>query len=158
MKRLAAMLLLAGALAAPAQAHRGHASLSVVAIDAKGAVTVTHRFAAHDVEPTLVAIAPDAQPSLDDAEALAALQAYVARRFIIDGVKLSIENSEMAGDDLTMTFTGRMAPAKAVTVRAAFFGETYSDHSAQVNIRQGGVTRTLWFSRGDGAKTARFGK
>lgn len=158
MRRQAAVLLIAGALAAPALAHRGHSSLSVVAIDAKGAVTVTHRFAAHDVEPTLVAIAPEAQPSLDDSEGLAALQTYVQRRFVIDGTKLSLKSSEMAGDDLTMTFTGRMAPAKTVTVRAALFGETYSDHSAQVNIRQGGITRTLWFSRGDGAKTARFGK
>jgi len=141
----------------PAAAHRGHASLSVVWIDAKGGITVTHRFAAHDVEPALVAIAPDAQPSLDDPDAVAALKAYVARRFAIAGAKLTLKSTDLSGDDVTMVFTGTMTPAKSVTVRGAFFGETYSDHMAQVNIRQGGVTRTLYFTPGDGPKTVRFG-
>ncbi|WP_369692489.1 DUF6702 family protein, partial [Sandarakinorhabdus limnophila] len=58
MRLLAAIALLLG-LAAPAQAHRGHASLAVVEIDAKsGAVTVTHHLQVHDVEPALVDIAP----------------------------------------------------------------------------------------------------
>lgn len=79
-RRLA--LPLALMLAAPTAAHRGHASLAVVEIDAKsGAVTVTHRLTAHDVEPALVDIAPDAQPSLDDPDALAALIAHVGRTF-----------------------------------------------------------------------------
>jgi hypothetical protein len=150
---LLAALLVSG----PAAAHRGHTSLSVVWIDAKGGITVTHRFAAHDVEPALVAIAPDAQPSLDDAEAVAALKAYVAQRFAIAGAKLALKSTDMAGDDVTMVFTGTMAPAKTVTVRGAMFGETYADHMAQVNIRQGGVTRTLYFTPGDGPKTVRFG-
>ena len=51
---LAALLLM---LATPALAHRGHASLAVVEIDARsGAVVVTHRLIAHDVEPALVDI------------------------------------------------------------------------------------------------------
>lgn len=163
MRRLLALLaplvvgLLIGLQAGPAAAHRGHASLSVVSIDAKGAVTVTHRFAAHDVEPALVAIAPDAQPSLDDRDAVAALKAYVAQRFAIAGATLVLQSSDMAGDDVTMVFAGTMGRSKSVTVRAAFFGETYADHSAQVNVQQGGVTRSLWFLRGDGPKTVRFG-
>lgn len=140
----------------PATAHRGHASLSLVTIEADGAVMVVHHFTAHDVEPALVAIAPDAQPSLDDADSLAALKAYVARRFVVEGAALTLQSTEMAGDALTMTFKGSMVPAKAVVVRAALFGETYPDHSAQVNVRQGGVTRTLWFLPGDGAKAAIF--
>ncbi|WP_416906783.1 MAG: DUF6702 family protein [Polymorphobacter sp.] len=150
---LAGLLLL---LAAPAAAHSGHASLSVVWIDAQGGVTVTHSFAAHDVEPALVAIAPEAQPSLDDAQALAAFKDYVARRFTVEGARLTLQSLDMAGDDVTMVFTGTMTPTPAITVRGALFGETWSDHNSQVNIRQGGITRTLWFMPGDGAKTVRF--
>jgi hypothetical protein len=65
----------------PAAAHRGHAALSVVDINAKtGAVTVRHRVAAHDAEPTLAVIAPDANASLDDPEAIEALKAYMLKQ------------------------------------------------------------------------------
>jgi hypothetical protein len=59
---------------APAAAHRGHDSLSVVTIG-DGQVTLSHRFEAHDVEPALAKIAPQAQVSLDDPAAIAALEA-----------------------------------------------------------------------------------
>jgi hypothetical protein len=139
-------------------AHRGHASLSVVWIDERGGVTVTHRFAAHDVEPALVAIAPDAQPSLDDPDALAAFVRYVGARFRVEGARLALASKELRGDDVTLVFTGRMTRAPKVSVRADFFGETHPGHSTQVNIRQGGVTRTLWFRPGEGAKAVSFGK
>ena len=75
MKRALLVAALVGALASPALAHRGHAGLTVVEIDpASGAVSVVHRFAAHDVEPALVSIAPEAQPSLDDPRAVADLE------------------------------------------------------------------------------------
>ncbi|MFN3808964.1 MAG: hypothetical protein ACK4SK_17500, partial [Asticcacaulis sp.] len=72
--------LLGGAalmLASPALAHRGHHTLSVVEIAADGAVTVTHTLSAHDSEPELVELAPDAQPSVDDPDALKALEAHL---------------------------------------------------------------------------------
>jgi hypothetical protein len=150
---LVALALLFGG---PALAHSGHATLSVVWIDAEGGVSVTHRFSAHDVEPALVAIAPQAQPSLDDPDALAAFKAYVARRFLIDNATLSLQSTALAGDDVVMVFTGTMPRAENVTVRGALFGETYPDHNTQVNIRLGGVTRSLWFMPGDGPKTVRF--
>lgn len=152
------MLVAAAVMAVPAGAHRGQASLSVVAIDDKGGVTVTHRFAAHDVEPALVKIAPDAQPSLDDAEAVEALVAYVGRRFGVQGAVLTLKSKVLAGDDVTMVFAGRMAKSAKVSVRADFFGETHPGHSAQVNVRRGGVTRSLWFKPGDGAQTVSFGR
>ncbi|MBB6228889.1 hypothetical protein FHS79_003082 [Polymorphobacter multimanifer] len=157
------MRLLVAAAAAllaisPAAAHRGHASLSVVWIADNGNVTVTHRFSAHDLEPALVAIAPEAQPSLDDPEALAALTAYVGRRFQLQGAALKLQSRTLAGDDVTFVFAGKMPRRPQVTVRASFFGETHPGHSAQVNIRQNGITRSLWFKPSDGPQSVTFAK
>ena len=146
---LAALLLMLGAT--PALAHRGHASLAVVEIDAKsGAVTVTHRMPAHDVEPTLVDIAPDAQPSLDDPDAVQALVAYVGRTFRIAGVTLTPAGHTMAGDSVVLRYAGRLKgkPAR-LSINGSMFGETYPDHTTQVNVRRAGVTRTLQFGPGD---------
>lgn len=57
--------LIAGALALAAAAtftpqagaHRGHDAMSVVTLADNGAVTVSHRFEAHDLEPALAEIA-----------------------------------------------------------------------------------------------------
>ena len=151
-RRLAAILLLL--LASPAAAHRGHATLSVIEIDARtGAVLVTHRMAAHDVEPALVDIAPDAQPSLDDPAAVAALVAYVGRYFRIAGVPLNFAAKSLAGDTVMLRYTGRLKGRPAVLrISGGMFGETYSDHSTQVNVRRGGVTRSLNFGPNDTEK------
>lgn len=156
MNRRAALGLMLAALAgAPALAHRGHASLAIVVIDrAAGQVRVSHRFAAHDIEPALVAIAPDAAPSLDDPAALAALVAYVGRQFRLQGVTLAAGPPRLAGDDVILDLAGPLPRRlKSLTVTASLFGETHSDFSVQVNVRDGGATRTLQFHPGDGAKT-----
>ncbi len=85
-RRAVVLLAAASALLAPlpAAAHRGHGALSVVEIDAKtGAVTVSHRVPTHDAEPALTLIAPDAQASLDDPEAVEALKLYMDKRFLV---------------------------------------------------------------------------
>ncbi|MCU0890613.1 MAG: hypothetical protein MUE77_02440 [Sandarakinorhabdus sp.] len=150
---LAAILLLLTAL--PAAAHRGHATLSVIEIEAKtGAVTVTHRMAAHDVEPALVAIAPDAQPSLDDPDAVTALIAYVGRRFRIEGVALAFAGQRLAGDSVVLRFTGTLkGRPRSLRIAGSLFGETHPDHSTQVNVRRAGVTRSLQFGPADPPQT-----
>ena len=142
--RLASGIALLFGLAAPAHAHRGHASLAVVEIDAKsGAVTVTHRMAAHDVEPALVAIAPDAQPSLDDPDAFKALIAYVGQRFRVAGVKLTPAGQRLDGDSVELRYIGRIkGKPKQLLIAGALFGETWDDHATQVNIRRASITRT----------------
>lgn len=154
----AALLLLGAGLgfglglgAVPAAAHRGHATLSVVEIDAKsGAVTVTHRMSAHDVEPVLATIAPEAQPSVDDPEAMAALVTYVGRAFRVEGAALSPAGRRLAGDTVELRFAGRIARQRPqVVISGALFGETHPDHATQVNVRRAGVTRTLNFHPGD---------
>lgn len=150
---LAALALLL--LTVPAAAHRGHATLSVVEIDAKsGAVAVTHRMAAHDVEPALVAIAPDAQPSLDDADAVKALIAYVGARFRIEGVALAFAGRRLAGDAVILRFTGTLkGQPKSLRIAGSLFGETHPDHTTQVNVRRAGITRSLQFGPADPPQT-----
>lgn len=153
-RALAALALLLG-LAAPAAAHRGHASLAVVEIDAKsGAVIVTHTLAAHDVEPALTDIAPDAQPSLDDPDAVKALVAYIGQRFRIAGVALAPAGQRLAGDTVTLRYIGRLKGKPAtLLISGALFGETWDDHDTMVNVRRGGETRTLNFRPGDPARS-----
>lgn len=154
LRRAAALAALLLAIAAPAAAHRGHSSLAVVEIDARsGAVAVTHILQAHDVEPALVDIAPAAQPSLDDADAVQALVAYVGQRFRIAGVTLVPAGQRLAGDRVELRYLGRLKGRPAqLLISASLFGETYDDHSTQVNVRRAGITRTLLFAPADPAK------
>jgi hypothetical protein len=129
-----------------------------VEIDARsGVVTVTHRMTAHDVEPALVDIAPDAQPSLDDPDAVRALVAYLGQRFRIAGVKLAPAGQRLEGDSVELRYIGRLkGKPKQVLIAGALFGETWDDHATQVNVRsvgrRAGITRTLHFHPGDPAK------
>lgn len=160
----AAALLAAASLALaplPAAAHRGHGALSVVEIDAQtGAVTVSHRIPTHDAEPALAVIAPDAQASLDDPEAVDALKTYMSEHFAVavNGVLvgLTLKDVTLGADDVRFQYSGRIDPARAsaaVAVKASMFADVYGDEVNQVNIRRLGVTRTLVFNAGDGAQT-----
>ena len=151
------------ALAAPAAAHRGHEALTVVEIDAAtGAVTVTHKAAAHDVEPALQVIAPRAQQSLDDPEAVKALEAYGARAFRLwdaegKAVALTHRKTELAGDGVVLVYAGQIAPpAKAVTVDSDLFEDAYADEENLVNVRRAGVTKSAEFYLGQTAQKIEF--
>lgn len=151
------LLVLTGGGAA--LAHRGHATLSVVVIDAaSGEVTVTHRMAAHDAEPALAIIAPDEQPSLDNDIAMEAFVAHIENHFSVDGETLRFETREAEGDELTLVFKGRVkTPVKAVVIEADLLPQIGSSiPEFQVNVRVGKVTRTLLFRPGVGAQTAMF--
>jgi hypothetical protein len=164
MKGLAWIAALAAAMtAAPALAHRGHSTLSVVEIDAAtGALTVTHRMAAHDVEPALVDIAPGEQPSLDDPEAMVALIGYLGRRFTLRDasgtvVPLSFADTDLVGDDLRLVFRGQLSPpAREVLVASDLLEETWPDQENQVNVRRARVTRTVLFRPGTPAQKVQF--
>ncbi len=161
---LSAALAAAALLASPVAAHRGHSSLSVVEVDpATGVLTVTHRIAAHDAEPVLVRLAPDAQPSLDDPDALAALRRHGGEAFRVwtaDGalVPLIFQRESLDGDDLRFVYRGRLPiPARALRVDSDLFVEAHDDQENQVNVRQGGVTRTLVFHAGTAPQDVTFG-
>lgn len=156
---------LAMALAGPALAHKGHAGLSVVEIDpATGSVTVTHRFYAHDIEPAFATIAPDAQPSLDDPEAVKALERHLDTRFRldVDGARVALQQTDtvLAGDNVRIAFAGQVAvaPVHSVRVDLDFFPDVYEDMEQQVNVRIEGVTRTVVFAPGSTAQTIAFGQ
>lgn len=153
----AAVLIAAASLALaplPAAAHRGHGALSVVELDAKtGAVRVSHRIPAHDAEPALALIAPDAQTSLDDPDAVAALKAYMLRTFgvAVNGaaIDLTLRDMTMGADEVRFEYVGKIAPADAgaeILIKAAMFADVYGDEVNQVNVRRMGVTRTLVFN------------
>jgi len=154
------------ALATPAAAHRGHEALTVVEIDAStGAVIVTHRAAAHDVEPALSVIAPAAQQSLDDPEAVKALEAYWARSFRLwdaDGkaVALVHRKTNLAGDDVELIYAGEMpkGATSAVTVDSNLLEDAHADEENLVNVRRAGVTKSAVFHLGQGPQTVVFDK
>lgn len=165
MKRGLLALALVFGLATPALAHRGHAGLTVIEVSPEGAVSVVHRFSAHDVEPALISIAPDAQPSLDDPAALAALETHLAERFRldIDGAPLPVTRTEtrLAGDQVEVAFGGAARSGAAdnirrVTVDLDFFPGVHDDQEQQVNVRLNGVTRTVVFRPGSQAQTLSF--
>lgn len=153
--RSAGLVLAAGLATGNAFAHRGHDTLSVVEIDGgSGQVSVTHHLAAHDIEPgVLREIAPQAQPSLDDAQALAALTGYVGRHFALADdsgeVALQLDDVQLSGDDIQLRYRGRLRDAHApLQAHALLFAEVYPEISNQVNVRRDGVTRTLVFGEG----------
>lgn len=154
--RATALILAAGVMLAPlpAVAHRGHGALSVVEINARtGAVTVSHRVPAHDAEPALAVIAPDAQASLDDPDAIEALKTYMLKQFCVavngEIVELTLKDLTLGADEVRFEYVGKIAPGDAtatVGVKAAMFSDIYGDEVNQVNIRRFGVTRTLVFT------------
>lgn len=144
-------------IAAPAAAHRGHGVLSVVEIDARtGGVRVSHRIPAHDAEPALAQIAPDAQASLDDPEAVKALKVYMLRTFSLKvngvAIDLTLRDLDLGAHEVRFEYVGQVPPADvhaAIEVRAAMFADIHSDEVNQVNVRRLGVTRTLVFNSAD---------
>ncbi len=163
MKRaLLAAALIAG-LATPVLAHRGHAGLTVIEIDpASGAVSVIHRFSAHDVEPALVSIAPEAQPSLDDPRAVAELETHLRQRFRLDidggAIPVTHAATDLAGDNVRVAYAGETTDRSiaAVTIDLDFFPGVHDDQEQQVNVRINGVTRTVVFRPGSAAQTVTF--
>jgi hypothetical protein len=151
-------LLLGAAVAAaawsPASAHRGHDALSVVTIAANGAVTVSHRFEASDVEPALGAIAPRAQPSLDDPDAVAALVTYLGNHFRLASergpIQLTPGPVELGAAEVRLSFTGTVPRmARRLTISSDLLGGIYPGQVNQVSVRAGTTTRTLAMAAGD---------
>jgi hypothetical protein len=159
-----AILAVILAVSTPALAHRGHSGLTVVVIDADtGAVSVTHRFAAHDVEPALVTVAPDAQPTLDDPAAVVALEDHLDRRFRLEvnGERIDLAHSEtdLAGDNIRVDYAGARAAGgtvRSVRVDLDFFPGVHDDQEQQVNVRVAGLTRTVVFRPGSAAQSVAF--
>jgi len=150
------LLAAAGASAAlsPAAAHRGHDALTVVTVASDGALIVSHRFETSDIEPALARIAPDAQPSLDDPEAVAALVAYLQRHFTVSSergpIALTPGKSDLGASEVRISFTGTAGrPFRRLTLSGDMLGDIYPGQVNQVNVRAGATTRTVALSAGD---------
>lgn len=154
------LLALAILVIVPAHAHRGHDALSVVTVDARGGVTVSHRFEAHDLEPALAEIAPDAQASLDDPQAVAALVAYLGRHFALASergpVALVPGKIDIGASQVRIAFTGHATgPPTRLIVTSRLLTDIYPRQVNQVNVRSGNVVRTLVFT-GDDTQTVKL--
>lgn len=159
--RVAAIGLLL-ALSAPLSAHRGQDALTVVEIDdARGEVVATHHFAAHDIEPLLPRLAADAEASLDDPVAQAALTTHLARHFTLstgDGeIALILDALRLRGDDVRVVYRGRFPKAAtALDLHSTLGADLTAGSSHQVNVRRHGVTRTLVFEGADDTGSVAF--
>ena len=147
---------MAAAALSPAAAHRGHDALTVVTVAANGSLTVSHRFEASDIEPALARIAPNAQLSLDDPEAVEALVTYLQRRFTVSSergpIALVPGKTDLGASEVRVSFTGNASrPFRRLTLRSDLLGDVYPNQVNQVNIRAGATTRTLALSAGDSA-------
>ncbi len=140
-----------------AHAHRGHDAMSVVTLLPDGKVTVSHRFEAHDLEPALAEIAPNAQTSLDDPDAIAELKTYLLAHFSVsaDGiaVPLTVASVEVGVRDVRVDYAGTVqGRPKAVAVKSTILRDIYPRQVNQVSVRRGQYVQTLRFS-GDEVKT-----
>jgi hypothetical protein len=145
------LVIFFGIMAMPAAAHRGHDAMSVVTLAAGGKLTVSHRFEAHDLEPALARIAPEAQTSLDDADAIAALEAYVLRRFTVSArgkaVALIVTGVEIDAAQVRLECAGKIKGSpKMLEVQSTILRDVYPGQVNQVVFRQGKTLRTLRFA------------
>ncbi len=154
MRRGLCFAVLAAAMLSPVAAHRGHDALTVVTISGDGSLTVSHRFEASDIEPALGEIAPDAQPSLDDPEAVAALVAYLGRHFTLSSergpIALTPGKVDLGSSEVRVAFIARTPRrVRRLTIRSDLLGDVYPGQYNQVDVRFGSTNRTLLMAAGD---------
>lgn len=149
------LLIVALALLAttPATAHRGHDGLTLVTITKDGKLTVSHRFEAHDLEPMLARIAPEAQPSLDDPQALQGLVSYLNTHFrLVAGrtpIALRQQGVDATSNIVQVDFVGKLpAATRALSITNTLFDGLRARQVNQVNVRRGNVVRTMTFANG----------
>lgn len=135
-------------LSTVAQAHRGHDMSTVVTIATDGTVTVSHRFQAHDLEPALVRIAPEAQPSLDDPAAIEGLRRYVRAGFLMAQkgrpIALSPQEMDLQGDEVRIDLKGKLSmPPDGLVVASSLLADVYPKQVNQILVRYGKLARTI---------------
>ena len=137
-----------------ASAHRGHDAMTTVTVMADGEVRVSLRFAAHDIEPALADIAPDAQANLDDPVAISAFVNYLRRTFSLASergpILLSPGPIDVDSDEVQIGFVGKArGPIRQLTIMTKVLTDIYPQQINQVNVRVGDVVQTLTFTSGD---------
>lgn len=145
------------ALAPQAGAHRGHDAMTVVSLEPDGQVMASHRFEAHDLEPALAEIAPNAQTSLDDPDAIAELKNYLLAHFHLraDGkeVPLAVASVDIGVREVRLNYAGQVkGRPKAVAIQTTILRDIYPRQVNQVEVKRGAFARTLRFG-GDEVQT-----
>ena len=147
-RRLVCAGVLAFAWVKAARAHRGHQTLSLVDVDARGEVRITHTLTAHNTEPELARLAPAANPSVDDPDALKALLDHLAGGFTVNGSKADLLSYYLGSDTLTFVYRARIALAgkglpQRFTIDYKLFAGSYSAPVGLVQVRYRGATKSL---------------
>jgi len=127
-----------------AKAHRGHHGLSHLLIGKDGHLRLTHKFSAQDIEPELVTLSPDSQPSLDDLDSLKALITHLETGFLINNQALKLFDQELVDDRALFILEGRLKfGTNKLMIDMRFFPQ--SDHFQTLNmtIEKGGKKRGL---------------
>ena len=151
--------MFAGSIAA----HRGHQGVCLVVIDEKTRdVRIAHVFSAHDLEPELVTIAPQAQPSVDDPDALKALIDHMATRFSVNRQSSKPLGHEFEADQLRFTYGLKLKSVRG-PIKIAYDLFPYSTRHVTtritirfVPIKGPPVVKSLTFQPGDSPKSVVF--
>lgn len=128
--------------------------MTTVTVLPNGQVRVSHRFAAHDVEPALAEIAPNAEANLDDPAAISAFVGYLRRTFTLASergpILLSPGPIDVESDEVRIGFVGKArAPIHQLSIMSRVLTDIYPQQVNQVNVRVGGVVQTLTFTNSD---------
>jgi hypothetical protein len=143
-------------VAPPATAHPIHSSLTEIARGADGAITLRIRVFADDFSAAASRMA-GRHPSPDHVVTDSVAARYVARVVRLEHdagtVRLSFGGQRRDAEVVWLEFRGRVAGAatKLRLVNALLF-ELHDDQVNVVQVRRHGASRTMLFSKGDGAK------
>ncbi len=159
-----------GLFAAPALAHRSHTAMTSVAWipndaaapDASGRLEVEHRFYGHDLIAALARQPEGAPDSFEPLRARARAALYVADRFSLmdaNGAPIALTTlGAQVVSDRVLVFQEALGVARptALGARSSVLMEVHADQINRVNLHVAGKVRTLSFTGGEPAQTARF--
>jgi hypothetical protein len=155
-RRLFPVLLAGTTGAAPlAPVHPIHTTLTEIARDAKGTITLRLRVFADDFSAAASRHA-GTQPSVHHVVSDAVASRYVADvvRLDDDGkiVRLSLVRQRREGDVVWLELRGTASSMAGLRLLNAMLFELHADQINVVQVHASGATRTLLFAKGDRAK------
>jgi hypothetical protein len=142
-------LVFMGMGALSVHAHRGHHGLSHLLIAKDGRLRLTHYFSAQDIEPELVTLSPNSQPSLDDLDSMQSLIKHLETGLLINNQGLKLVDKELVDDRALFILEGKLrVGTSSLKLDLNLF--PYSDHfhSLNMTIENGGKKRGFRILRG----------
>ena len=157
------LVLLAGALVAPATAHQQKESVTRVLFNARtGNIEVMHRFLLHDAEHASRKLLGGSADLLGNGAHRDRFERYVHGRFALidqDGAVIALTP---VGNEIEHQFLWVYAEAPmpdsltAMTISHHALHEVWPEQTNLVNVEHGGTVRSATFFEGSGAIEIRF--